>query len=186
MPMPMPAAAASVVGLRGGGGASPMSMGRRRDGAMGGAWLPAESLAGGRRAIGARRKGIVRGEVPPTKLLALRGGVREIEDRADWEALLAHADESGLLLVVDFTAVWCGPCQRIAPVYTALADEYAETAILVKADVDILGDLAAELGVTSMPTFLFFRSGEVVDSMRGADEAALRALVAEHAVPALA
>lgn len=46
---------------------------------------------------------------------------------------------------------------------------------------DVLGDLAAELGVTSMPTFLFFRDGEVIDSMRGADEAGLRALVAEHA-----
>ena len=46
--------------------------------------------------------------------------------------------------------------------------------------VDVLGELAAELGVTSMPTFLFFRSGHVIDTMRGADEAGLRALVAEH------
>ena len=54
-------------------------------------------------------------------------------------------------------------------------------ALLVKVDVDNLGELAAELGVTSMPTFLFFRSGEMIDSMRGADEDGLRMLVAEHA-----
>ena len=83
--------------------------------------------------------------------------------------------------MVDFTAVWCGPCQRIAPAYAALAEEYADEAVFVKVDVDRLGELAAELGVTSMPTFLFFKSGEMIDSMRGADEAGLRALVAEHA-----
>ena len=64
---------------------------------------------------------------------------------------------------------------------TALADEYADSALLVKVDVDQLGELAAQLGVTSMPTFLFFRDGEMIDSMRGADEAGLRALVDEHA-----
>ena len=77
--------------------------------------------------------------------------------------------------------MWCQPCQRIAPAFAALADEYAESAIFVKVDVDTLGELAAELGVTSMPTFLFFKSGEVIDTMRGADENGLRALVAEHA-----
>jgi len=114
-------------------------------------------------------------------LLSLRGGVRELVDHDDWEALQEEVCASGKLLVVDFTAVWCGPCQRIAPAYAALADEFADRATLVKCDVDVLGDLAAELGVTSMPTFLFFRDGEVIDSMRGADEAGLRALVAEHA-----
>ena len=98
----------------------------------------------------------------------------------DWEERVAKT-KTGRPLVVDFTATWCGPCQRIAPTYAALAEEYAETALLVKVDVDNLGELAAELGVTSMPTFLFFRSGEMIDSMRGADEDGLRMLVAEHA-----
>ena len=112
-------------------------------------------------------------------LLRLRGGVREVADMDDWEALQEEAADR--LLVVDFTATWCGPCQMIAPTYAALAEEYAESAILVKVDVDELGELAQQLGVTSMPTFLFFRNGEMIDSMRGADEAGLRALVAEHA-----
>ena len=112
-------------------------------------------------------------------LLRLRGGVRQLQDRDDWAAVQAEAGEK--LLVVDFTASWCGPCQRIAPAYAAIADEYAGKALFVKIDVDVLGELAAELGVTSMPTFLFFRSGLVIDTMRGANEAGLRALVAEHA-----
>ena len=115
----------------------------------------------------------------PAALLRLRGGVRQLEDRDDWAAVQAEAGDK--LLVVDFTATWCGPCQRIAPAFAAIADEYAGSAIFVKIDVDVLGELAAELGVTSMPTFLFFRSGHVIDTMRGADEAGLRALVAEHA-----
>ena len=149
-----------------------------------------------------------------SSLMRLRGGVREVEDMEDWEALLVEAADR--LVVVDFTATWCGPCQRIAPAYAALAEEYGETAgesaphattpplhactrarltarvaltpacvtaVFVKVDVDQLGELAQELGVTSMPTFLFFRSGEMIDSMRGADEDGLRALVEEHAAP---
>lgn len=46
--------------------------------------------------------------------------------------------------------------------------------------MDDLGELAAELGVTSMPTFLFFRGGEQIDSMRGADEMGLRGLIVKH------
>lgn len=118
------------------------------------------------------------------RIIALRGGVREVEDMDDWETVQEEAADK--LLVVDFTAVWCGPCQGIAPAYAALADEYADSALLVKVDVDQLGELAQELGVTSMPTFLFFKGGEMIDSMRGADEAGLRALVAEHAAPAIA
>ena len=49
----------------------------------------------------------------------------------------------------------------------------------VQVDVDELGGLAAELGISSMPTFLFYKSGEIIHTMRGADEAKLREKVAE-------
>ena len=76
--------------------------------------------------------------------------------------------------------MWCGPCQRIAPVYAALAEEFATTALLLKVDVDELPELAAELGVSSMPTFVFFLGGEQIDTVRGADEKSLRALLEKH------
>lgn len=111
-------------------------------------------------------------------VLQLRGGVRQLEDRDEWEALLADAGDR--LIVVDFTATWCGPCQRIAPAYEKLAEAHEDAALFVKIDVDELGDLAAELGVTSMPTFLFLRDGQVIDTLRGADEEGLRAMIATH------
>jgi len=94
----------------------------------------------------------------------------------EWEAL--HEEAGDKLVVVDFTAVWCGPCQRIAPTFEALADEYRDKAVFVKVDVDELGGLAAELGISSMPTFLFYQGGDIVHTLRGADEAALREKVA--------
>ena len=71
---------------------------------------------------------------PLAGVLRLRGGVRTLEDRADWEAVQAEAEAGNKLLVVDFTATWCGPCQRIAPFFAALADEYADSAICIKID----------------------------------------------------
>ena len=114
----------------------------------------------------------------PSLLLVrrLRGGVRYLE-AGEWEAVLEEAGDS--LVVLDFTATWCGPCQRIAPAFDAMAKEMPHVRFL-KVDVDELGELAAEMGVTSMPTFLFFRNGESIAQLRGADEGRLRALVTEH------
>ena len=111
-------------------------------------------------------------------LLRLRGGVRSLHE-GEWETL--HDDAGEKLVVVDFTASWCGPCQRIAPAVESLAEEYGDAVVFVKVDVDELAELTSELGVTSMPTFLFFRSGDVIHTMRGANEEALREQVAAMA-----
>ena len=108
----------------------------------------------------------------------LRGGARVIETEDEFDELLAGAGAK--LVVVDFTASWCGPCQRIAPRYAELAEEYADDALLVKVDVDENAELAARMGVQVLPTFIVLRDGEEVAKMSGADPAKLEALVKEH------
>ena len=66
------------------------------------------------------------------------------------------------LVVVDFTASWCPPCQMIAPKYEGLAGEVADYALLYKVDVDENGDTAQACGIEAMPTFQFYKGGEKV------------------------
>ena len=70
-------------------------------------------------------------------------------------------------VVVDFTAAWCGPCQQLAPVIDSLASKYEGKAKIGKVDIDSNQDLASEYGITAVPTILFFKGGEVVETLRG-------------------
>ena len=73
-----------------------------------------------------------------------------------------------LPLVVDFWATWCGPCRMVAPVIEELAEEYDGRAVIGKCDVEDNEDIAAEFGLRNIPTILFFKNGEVVDKIIGA------------------
>ena len=71
-------------------------------------------------------------------------------------------------LVVDFWATWCGPCRMVAPVIEELAGEYEGKVVIGKCDVEEQEDLAQEFGIRNIPTILFFKNGEVVDKLIGA------------------
>jgi len=83
------------------------------------------------------------------------------------------------LVVVDFTAQWCGPCQRIAPFFEELASRYPR-AVFLKVDVDQCPETAAGNGVTAMPTFIFFRNRTKIDRMQGGNPQELEQKVKQH------
>jgi thioredoxin 1 len=71
-------------------------------------------------------------------------------------------------VLVDFWADWCGPCKMIAPMLDELADEYDGKVKIGKVNVDEHQGLAAQYNVTSIPTLLFIKNGQVVEQTRGA------------------
>ena len=71
-------------------------------------------------------------------------------------------------LVVDFWATWCGPCRMVAPIISELAEKYDGRITVGKCDVEEAEELAAEFGIRNIPTILFFKGGEVVDKLVGA------------------
>ncbi|MEU9362258.1 thioredoxin [Streptomyces sp. NPDC048301] len=75
---------------------------------------------------------------------------------------------SGLPVLVEFTADWCGPCRQLAPVLSAIAREEAGRLKVVQIDVDRNPETASRFAVLSMPTLMVFKGGEPVTSMVGA------------------
>ncbi|HEX6746117.1 MAG TPA: thioredoxin [Longimicrobium sp.] len=72
------------------------------------------------------------------------------------------------LSMVDFWAVWCGPCRMVAPIVEQLADDYTGKLTVGKMDVDANPRTPAQFGVRSIPTILFFKEGKLVDQVIGA------------------
>ena len=84
----------------------------------------------------------------------------------------AEVLQSATPVLVDFWAVWCGPCKMISPVIEDLAKRYDGKVKIAKVDIDANQNVAGRYAVTSIPTVLFFKNGQVVDSVVGAAKAA--------------
>ena len=80
----------------------------------------------------------------------------------------ASLKAGNLPLVVDFWATWCGPCRMVAPIIEELAKTYEGKVVVGKCDVEECEDLTAEFGIRNIPSILFFKNGEVVDKVIGA------------------
>jgi thioredoxin 1 len=88
----------------------------------------------------------------------------EVKDATFEEDVL----NSDLPVVVDFWAVWCGPCKMIAPIMEEFANEYEGKLKVAKLDVDNNPNVAVKYGIRSIPTVLFFKDGKIVEQVIGA------------------
>ncbi|GFY74805.1 thioredoxin-like protein 1 [Trichonephila inaurata madagascariensis] len=99
-----------------------------------------------------------------------------VPDDSRFQVELSNAGSK--LVVVDFTAAWCNPCRRIAPVFDELSRRYP-AAIFLKVDVDQCSETATSQGVSSMPTFIFYKNKMKIGQVSGADATALEAKIKE-------
>lgn len=83
---------------------------------------------------------------------------------SNFEDLVLKSDKP---VIVDFWAVWCGPCRIIGPIVQEIGEEYSDQVLVGKLDVDNNPDVTRKYGIRNIPTLLFFKNGEVVDKQVG-------------------
>jgi thioredoxin 1 len=82
----------------------------------------------------------------------------------DFQNEVLNADQP---VLVDFTAVWCGPCKMLEPVVIELANEWEDKVKIVKLDVDHNANIAMRYQVMGVPTLMLFNRGEVKERLTG-------------------
>ncbi|TFL06553.1 thioredoxin [Pterulicium gracile] len=100
------------------------------------------------------------------------GEVTAIQSFADFKSLIA----SDKPVVIDFWATWCGPCRVISPIFATLSEKYTNVAFF-KVDIDEQPEIAQEVGIRAMPTFVVFKNGEKIDELVGASPPKLEELL---------
>ncbi len=90
--------------------------------------------------------------------------IHQVSD-ASFEGDILKSDKP---VLVDFWAPWCGPCRSVAPIIDELANQYADKIKVAKVNVDDSTDVAMKYQVTSIPTFILFKNGQVADRVLGA------------------
>ncbi|CAJ0577850.1 unnamed protein product, partial [Mesorhabditis spiculigera] len=103
--------------------------------------------------------------------------VLQPEDLDEFEKLLE--DHSTRLIVVDFYATWCGPCKIMGPKLSKMSDQMNDI-VFVKVDVDENEEIVSRYPINVMPTFIFIKDGEQIDSVEGSMEEQLRQKLAAH------
>ena len=89
--------------------------------------------------------------------------IEEITDNNFSQSVL----ESKQLVIVDFWAQWCGPCRKLTPVLEQIQNEFKNEIKVIKVDADKNINTAREYGISSLPSVLIFKDGEVKEIMAG-------------------
>ena len=90
--------------------------------------------------------------------------------------------KSNVPVFVDFWATWCGPCQMMGPIVDEVAKEFEGKGVKIgKCNVDENGDIAAQYNILSIPSFMVFKNGQVVDQVvGGVQKEKLKSMIEKH------
>ncbi|GAX84095.1 hypothetical protein CEUSTIGMA_g11518.t1 [Chlamydomonas eustigma] len=112
---------------------------------------------------------------------ASAGSPSAVVDMSDDKTFDQLIQKSNQLVVVDFTAKWCGPCRMIAPIYDQLSIQHP-TVTFTKVDIDNpdLAGTASSHSITGVPTFVFYKNGKRLETFSGAQKDLLINLVDKH------
>ena len=83
----------------------------------------------------------------------------------NFDSIVINSDKP---VLVDFWAEWCGPCKMLTPTIDSISEEYNDSSIVVKVNVDEAPGIATRYGIRSIPSLLFFNNGKVVEQKVGA------------------
>ncbi|XP_039055678.1 thioredoxin H1-like isoform X2 [Hibiscus syriacus] len=111
-----------------------------------------------------------------------QGQVFAIHTVESWNEQLELSKATKKLVVVDFTASWCGPCRFMAPILADLAKKLPHVTFL-KVDVDELESVAQDWAIECMPTFIFLKEGRIIDKVVGARKDELQCKIENHLAP---
>ncbi|KAI3462958.1 hypothetical protein Pfo_019621 [Paulownia fortunei] len=96
-----------------------------------------------------------------------------------WQLHFNSSKQLNKLMVVDFSATWCGPCKFMEPVFNDMSAKYPDVDF-VKIDVDELSDVAREFVVQAMPTFVLLKQGKEVERVVGSKKDELEKKILKH------
>ncbi|KAF8040065.1 hypothetical protein BT93_B2323 [Corymbia citriodora subsp. variegata] len=99
--------------------------------------------------------------------------------KSRWDEHFEASKGTNKLMVIDFTATWCGPCKWMEPTIDELAETFTDVDF-IRIDVDELMNVSRQYAVQAMPTFLLMKNGKVVDKVVGAKKDELRNKIEQH------
>ncbi|KAK1376511.1 putative monodehydroascorbate reductase (NADH) [Heracleum sosnowskyi] len=107
------------------------------------------------------------------------GRVLSFHSSTKWKSHFQVSKETTKLMVIHFTAAWCGPCRMMDPVLRDFSATYADVEF-IKIDVDELEDVAREYAVQALPAFILIKKGKAVDKVVGAEKITLQKKIEKY------